>query len=189
MTLDFTGLLAESTHGFLERLTPLYDDTIKAGLRDALFRSIEWVGVSLTRENYDHRIVDLFTAMEAVLTTKGDGKKGEAIAIRLMLLSMVLNKVFVDPQWVLALYELRSRVIHGAALGVSGENDVARLRILAERVLLGVIELDGTHGKFSRPIDLIGFLESEDRIENARNWLEQREDEYSKSLAKYARER
>ena len=189
MTLDFTGLLAESTNGFLERLTPLYDDTIKEGLRDALFRSIEWVGVSLTRENYDHRIVDLFTAMEAVLTTKDDGEKGEAIATRLMLLSMVLNKVFVDPQWVLALYELRSRVIHGAALGVSGENDVARLRILAERVLLGVIELDGTHGQFSRPIDLIRFLESEERIENARNWLEQREDEHSKSLAKYARER
>ena len=189
MTLNFGGPLAESTNEFLKRLTPLYDDTMKEGLRDALFRSIEWVGVSLTRENHDHRVVDLFTAMEAVLTTKDDGKKGEAIAVRLMLLSMVLNKVYVDPQWVLTLYELRSRVIHGAALGVSGENDVARLRILAELVLLGVIELDGTHGQFSRPIDLIRFLESEERIENVRNWLEQREDEQSESLANYANER
>ena len=143
MNLDFAGPLVNSTNEFLERLTPLYDGTIREGLRDALFRSIEWVGVSLTRENYDHKIVDLFTAMEAVLTTKDDGRKGEAIAIRLMLLSMVLNVVLVDPQWILVLYDLRSRVIHGAALGVSGENDVMRLRPLAERVLLGVIELGG----------------------------------------------
>ena len=132
--LLLTPRLVHSTNEFVGKLAPLYDGTIQGSFRDALLRCIEWIGVSITRESRDHQVVDLCTALEAVLTTLDDGRKGEAIALRSMLLAVALNQPFTDPQEVYSLYELRSRVVHGADLGVSGENDYIKLRSLAERV-------------------------------------------------------
>ena len=157
--LVLTSQRMDSANEFIGKLTPLYDGTIQGRFRDALLRSIEWIGMSITRQYRDHQVVDLCTALEAVLTTIGDGRKGEAIALRSMLLSVALYRPFTDPQEVYSLYELRSRVVHGADLGVSGENDYIKLRSLAERVLLGVLELYEVSGPFRRPIELIRCLE------------------------------
>ena len=113
--------LVSSTDEFIGKLTPLYDGTIQGRFRDALLRCIEWIGVSITREYRDHQVVDLCIALEAVLTTKCDGKKGEAVALRSMLLSVALDPPFTDPQEVYSLYELRSRIVHGALGSKWGE--------------------------------------------------------------------
>ena len=143
----------------------------------------------ITREYRDHQVVDLCTALEAVLTTLDDGRKGEAIALRSMLLAVALNKPLTDPQEVYSLYELRSRIVHGADLSVSGENDYIKLRSLAEQVLLGVLELNEVSGPFRRPIDLIRRLEKRDRLEKALAWLDYWQDEATKAVAKYGRGR
>ena len=187
--LVLTSHRVESANEFIEKLTPLYDGTIQGRFRDALLRSIEWIGVSITRQYRDHQVVDLCTALEAVLTTIDDGRKGEAIALRSMLLSVALDRPFTDPQEVYLLYELRSRVVHGADLGVSGENDYIKLRSLAERVLLGVLELHEVSGPFGRPIQLIRCLEDRERLEQALAWLDYWQDEATKAVATYCRER
>ena len=189
--IDFvlTPPLLNSTHEFISKLAPLYDGTIQCRFRDALLRCIEWTGVSITREHRDQQVVDLCTALEAALTTIDDGRKGEAIALRSMLLSVALGQSFTDPQEVYSLYVLRSRVVHGAALGVSGENDYIKLRSLAERVLIGVLELNEASGPFRRPIDLIRCLEEKVRLEQALDWLNPWQDNATKAVAAYARER
>ena len=187
--LVLTSHRVDSANEFIGKLTPLYDGTIQGRFRDALLRSIEWIGVSITRQYRDHQVLDLCTALEAVLTTIDDGRKGEAIALRSMLLSVALDRLFTDPQEVYLLYELRSRVVHGAALGVSGENDYIKLRSLAERVLLGVLELHEDSGPFRRPIELIRCLEDRVRLEQALAWLDYWQDEATKAVATYCREK
>ena len=159
LNLVLSGVLLNSANDFVNKLAPLYCGTAQGRFRDALLRCIDWIGVSITRQNYDHKIVDLCTALEAVLTTMDDRRKGEAIALRSLLLSIALDQPITDPQAVYFLYKLRSRVVHGAALGVSGENDYIKLRLLAERVVVGVLELNEIHGPFRRPNDLIQCLE------------------------------
>ena len=185
--LEFTELLAGSTTEFMRQLAPLYDDTIQARLRDALFRSIEWIGTSITRESYDHKVVDLCTALEAALTTIDDGKKGEAIALRSMLLSMAVDEPFFDPRELYVLYKLRSRVVHGAALGECGENDYIKLRQMAERVVLNIIKLNSTQREITRPSGLIKFLETPERVDEALTWLVRWQDDDTKALAEYAK--
>ena len=187
--LVLTSQRVDSANEFIGKLTPLYDGTIQGRFRDALLRSIEWIGVSITRQYRDHQVVDLCTALETVLTTMDDGRKGEAIALRSMLLSVALDRPFTDPQEVYSLYELRSRVVHGADLGVSGENDYIKLRSLAERVLLGVLELNEVSGPFRRPIELIRCLEDSERLNQALAWLDNWQDEATKAVATYCRGR
>ena len=179
----------DSANEFIGKLAPLYDGTIQGRFRDALLRSIEWIGVSITRQYRDHQVVDLCTALEAVLTTIDDGRKGEAIALRSMLLSVALDRPFTDPQEVYILYELRSRIVHGADLGVCGENDYIKLRSLAERVLMGVLELYEVSGPFRRPIELIRCLEDRERLEQALAWLDNWQDAATKAVAKYCRKK
>ena len=189
LDLAMTPTLVNSANEFVSRLAPLCDGTAQGRFRDALLRCIDWIGVSITRQNHDHKIVDLCTALETVLTAKDDKGKGEAIALRQMLLSTALDQGFTDPQEVYSLYKLRSRIIHGAALGVSGENDYIKSRSLAERVLLQVLRLNEASGPFRRPIELIRCLERRDRLEKALAWLDNWQDEATQAVAAYAKGR
>ena len=185
--IKLSGLLLESANDFAERLRPLYDNSIEIKLRDALLRSLDWVGTSITRENYDHKVVDLCTALEAILTTIADPRKGEAVALRIMLLSMALGKGSIHPGQMHKFYELRSDIVHGAALGECGRSDYQTLRTIAEKSILNVIELNSNQGPFSRPFDVITYLETPDRLENATLWLDQWTDDNTAEVARYAR--
>ncbi len=59
-----------------------------------LIRALEWIGESIKRESLDDKIVDICTALETWLVIKSDQIKGEAIAMRMMLLQTQLDKVF-----------------------------------------------------------------------------------------------
>ena len=185
--LDLTDLWTASTRDFIGRLGPLYDGAIQGKLRDALLRSLEWIGMSITRESYDHKIVDLCTGLEAVLTTVDDGRKGEAIAFRFMLLSTALGRPFCPPGVLYDLYEGRSRVVHGAALGECGNNDYLQLRLVAKEAVLNIIELNRAQGPFDRPSRLIRLLESRGRMKEAIAWLEGCRDNATRKVSEYAK--
>ena len=187
--LEVSGILADSTKEFIERLSPIYDGTIQGRLRDALLRSLEWMGTSITRDNYDHKVVDLCIALESALTTKDDQRKGEAIAFRMMLLSMALDKSFPAPARPYQLYELRSRVVHGADIGVCGKSDYYTLQKIAEETVLNIIELNGKQRAVSRPSKLVRHLESVERVEKALTWLKQWADKDTQAVAKYAEDK
>ena len=186
--LELSGTLAESTRESIGRLDDLYDGTIQGKLRDALSRSLEWIGTSITREHYDDKVVDLCTALEAVLSTIDDGQKGEAIALRLMLLAIALDITFPHPSAISNLYDLRSQVVHGAALGVCGEKDYLTLKLLAKETVLNILTfVNNTQEPISRPSSLIKLLESPERMEEAVNWLERWEDDATRAVTKCAK--
>ena len=145
--------------------------------------------MSITRESYDHKIVDLCTALEAVLTTKSDGRKGEAIAFRTMLLSIAIDEPFPYPRDAYRLYDLRSQVVHGAALGACGENDYLQLRLIAQKAALNAITFIGIQGEINQPSQLIKLLESRERMEKAIAWLEGCQDAITRKVTKYAKSR
>lgn len=189
VSLDLSAPWTESARHFIGRLGPLYDGTIQGKLRDALLRSLEWIGMSITRESYDHKVVDLCTGLEAVLTTIDNPRKGEAIAFRFMLLSTALGKPFCHPRVLYDLYERRSRVVHGAALGVCGKADYLQLRLAAKEAVLNIIELNRVQGPIERPSRLINLLESHGRVEEAITWLESCRDNATDKVTKYAKSR
>ena len=184
---QLTGDLLDSTRSFTAQLSPLFDDSIPRKLRDAVLRSLEWVGTSVTREIYDHKVVDLCTALEAVLSGRDDRRKGEAVALRVMLLSMALGKGFRFPGDLYRLYVLRSNVVHGSDLGECGQSDYYSLKAIAEETILNIMELHEREGPFRRPYDLFTFLEKPDRIKSAVSWLDHYLDNNTREIAKYAR--
>ena len=186
-TLELRGTLMDGTRKFLDRLGPLYGDMMADGLREALLRSLEWIGMSITREQYDHKIIDLCIALESVLATVDDPRKGEAIALRLMLLAMTLDTSFGHPRDVFHLYGLRSRVVHGSAQGVCSRSDYFRLREIAEEAVLRIIELNLAQGPIIKPRRFIEALETRELLEKTINWLENWQDASTKKVYKYAK--
>jgi hypothetical protein len=186
ISLELTGRLAESTKEGIRRLDPLYDGSISIRLRDAILRSIEWIGTSITRNNCDQEIVDLCTALEAVLAGRNDPKKGEAIALRSMLLSLSLGKSFFDPIPILQLYETRSRIIHGAELDICGRTECDWLRTVTEEVISNAIQLASSKDGLARPIQLFRHIGSAELLQGAISWLEDNAREPAQDILTYA---
>ena len=184
---QLTGNLLDSTRNFTAQLSPLFDESIPPRLRDAVLRSLEWIGTSITREMYDHKVVDLCTALEAVLSGSHEGKKGQAIALRVMLLSMALDKGFRYPGDLYRLYVLRSRIVHGSALGECGRSDYYLLKSIAEETILNIMELRESQNQLSRPHDVFTFLETPERLEEALSWLSHWQDDETNEIAEFAR--
>ena len=186
-TLELGGELGNGTRKFMARVGSVYDNKMTERLREALLRSLEWIGMSITREQYDHKIIDLCIALESVLTTINDPRKGEAIALRLMLLSMTLGTTFDHPKTVFRLYGLRSQVVHGRAQGVCGRSDYFGLRQIAEEAVLRIIDLNRTQGPIVKPSRLFEVLETREQLEKAIDWLENRLGASTNDVYKYAK--
>ena len=187
IALDLTGRLGNSIAENADLLSHLYNGKVSDKFRDALLRSLEWIGVSITREIYDHKVVDLCTALEAMLSSIDDQRKGEAISLRYLLLAIAVNENFFDLRQIYDLYLLRSRVIHGAALGECGSEDYIRLRAITIEAMERIIKLNNTHGPFNKPIDFIRFLESQEHLEKAIEWLEKWSDSATRNILNYAK--
>ena len=191
----------------LQRLTPLYDGSIPPKLRDRLLRSIQWISTSITRESYDDKVIDLCTAMETMLTTRDDPKKGEAITIRSMLLAMTppengntihLNWLMgvstserwcIPPKTIYGLYGKRSEIVHGSSLGVCVESDYTALRLQTAYTVLSIIELVQSEKTITDIHAVFQELESRERLEKAACQLEKQPGRDMAKLAEYARER
>ena len=167
-------------------LESIHDGTIANPLRDALLRSLEWIGTSTTREQYDHKVVDLCTALESVLTTLSDRRKGEAVALRSMLLSIAVNAGFTHPGRICRLYEMRSRIVHGSEVGMCGKADCVTLYSTARKAVWDAIALNAMEGTIKRPYDLVQLLETPDRVQAAADWLRRWDDPDSGRVLDYA---
>jgi hypothetical protein len=102
-------------------------------------RALEWIGGSVIRERLDDKIVDICTALETLLATKQDRRKGEAIALRMMLLYSRLNKSFFDPMKLLEIYEKRSDIVHGSERDICLDSDYKVSQWMALDVLTNVL--------------------------------------------------
>jgi len=187
-----TTVSAERADQITGKLAPLesllVDESRKLSLRDRLARAVHWISVSMTRESFDDKVVDLCTALETLLAPKSDLRKGEALALRTMLLPIAAGDGFTDPVPLYYRYLQRSDVVHGSGLYVCDEHDYRSLKSLAERMLDHVISLlvkEPTITRFGRLID---ELEDPTALENCRRWLR----EYgpaAETIAAYATER
>jgi len=98
------------------------------------------------RDELDDKVVDICTALETLLATKDDLRKGECIALRTTLLNTKLNKPFFEPVNVMDLYLKRPDIVHGSARKVCTESDCQIGRRIALDVLiksLSYIQLNG----------------------------------------------
>ena len=119
-----------------ELIDCLFKETgIHGRIRDRLVRAMEWIGDSVTRESLDIKVVDICTALETLLATKQDKRKGEAITLRMMLLYSLLNKPFFNPVQVLELYNKRSDIVHGSDKDACSDSEYSTGRWIAVDVL------------------------------------------------------
>ena len=86
----------------------LFDtDGLKGRIRDKILRAMQWISSSVVREEPDDKIVDICTALETLLTTKDDLRKGECIALRTMLINANLKKILDTNR-----YHLEESTVH-----------------------------------------------------------------------------
>jgi hypothetical protein len=105
---------------------PIIEDILNYSslkIRRRYERAIYWISHSITTEEMDYKAVDICTALETLLTKKGDKKKGEFITLRMQLLSMKLKDKTYNPIYVMEIYEKRSNIIHGSSLKICSKSD------------------------------------------------------------------
>jgi len=130
--LKVDDIISKQLSQSAEFLECLFNENEMPGrLRDRLLRAVEWIGGSVTRESVDDKVIDVCTALETLLTTQDDGRKGEAIALRMTMLYLSLKEPFFDPLQLLDLYNKRSEVIHGSKRKICTESDYTTGRWIA----------------------------------------------------------
>jgi len=144
--------ILESTNQLVNWLKPILDGTVQGRLGLPLLRAVDWIGTSITREHEDDKVADLCTALEAMLIIIDDPKKGEAIALRMMLLAMKMGKAFILPGEIYRLYGFRSRVVHGSARGLCGQSEYLKLRFAVVESLSNVLDFLSVDGSIKRLI-------------------------------------
>ena len=125
-----------------------------------LRRALEWIGGSVTREHLDDKIVDICTALETLLTTRQDGRKGEAISLRMMLLYSHLKVPFFDPVKLFEIYKKRSDIVHGSNRGICSDSEYKSAQWIAGDVFKKVLTYIQTHN-ITQHSDFIEKLESD----------------------------
>ncbi len=177
--------LANIVDGVLKKL----DLPSKTSLGGHLLRAVHWIGTSVTRESFDDKIIDLCTALEALLTLRSDRRKGEAIALRSMLAPSVIGEGFDHPVNLLSLYELRSRVIHGSEIRMCSDRQYMHLRSVAISTLVSVIKLVHQDRSLTTLTKLINAIETPDLLAHAIEWLERQPYAEAGRIADFAKER
>jgi hypothetical protein len=150
-------------------------------LRDAVERAMHWIGEAIYEETPDKKVLALCTALEALLTSRADRLKGEAIAYRIILLNSILNQGFLDPSKILWIYILRSKVTHGSSLDEATMSDYYTLRMATTETLASVLRLIAQKN-IHTPSQLFATLEESEFTEPCREWLQARGDERSREI-------
>lgn len=154
--------LAEDHYTKLRDLEPKLANHIK--------RTIHWIGEAINEEDYDLKIIALCTAIETLLTTRDERKKGEKIAYRILLLNKELSTPFTNPFKILFIYNLRSKVIHGSGLSICGESDYFTMLYEVKRILNNCINYVHNNN-ITKISTMIKNLESKDNIEWLNSWV------------------
>jgi len=174
----------------VERINTAFSGQHPRQLSEAIRRAVGWIGASTAEERYDNRVIGLCTALECLLTTIEDKRKGEAIALRTMLVASAVEEGFTHPAEVYQLYDLRSKVVHGSARGICGESDYATLRFVTVRTFVNILRfIDQSSTPLKNASDLISSLETEARMSQSVTWLSGQHDRVSKVIRRFAEDR
>jgi hypothetical protein len=163
----------------LSELAPSFEEAVSKDLRQPIFRTLLWIGSSVTRESLDDKVVDLCTGLESLLTLEGDPRKAEAIAVRYMLLGFAVDdpSYVTHPFAIYDLYKLRNKVVHGSARRVCDESAYRDLNYVALDAVNRTMKLVSNASNLKRQSDLFDYLESRPHLERAKAFL----DGYGKS--------
>src|SRR4030042_140228 len=116
----------------------------------------------ITRESLDERNVYLCTALETLLLPNyRRGQKGQMIALRHRLIGGDWS-----PTGILALYDLRSDIVHGSALNVSQYLDYWCLLVVRFVTLDRIVKLAKRNPTVQNLKDLVGIVETQDNFEH-----------------------
>lgn len=182
---NIDDLLEKSIVTFLEKVNPIVSGEYGPDLQKAFRNAIVWMGRALEEEDADLRIIYLSSALESILSTRADGRKGEAIACRMLLLNSFVEDSFVHPSRILYIYELRSKVIHGSELSTATKDDYLTMRLVARETIenaslaiqkMGVDKKSKFHKSLKETeiyTEVIEWLEgwSDPRTENILNYM------------------
>ena len=148
-----------------------------------LERAINWISCGITRERLDDKIVDLCTALETLLLPNyRGGQKGQMIALRHRLIGGDWS-----PIGILALYDLRSDIVHGSALNVSQYLDYWNLLVVCFVTLDKLVKLAKRNPMVKNLKDLVGIVETQDNFESVIILLDKRGGKRGRDLKSLAR--
>ena len=148
-----------------------YGNSIAEELLERLRKATVWISRSIREEDFDLKIIYLCTALESLLISRDIGRKSEDLAYKILLLNLWSDKPFLLPRYVLELYNLRSAIIHQGKIEFSTKDDYRILRRIAIDILFKTIDFINVTGVTNYK-EFMKELESEEKIEEVRFWLE-----------------
>jgi len=151
-------------------------------------RAIYWLGSAIEEEAFDHKMIHLCTALESLLTSRSDKRKGEVIAYRMVILNHLTEGNFPDPFRLMWFYELRSRIVHGSAIGQTTKSDYLNLQDITTRTLFSLItQIKQLNAKDY--FDLISQLENEVNLKLVKSYFEGFKGEWPQSILQILNEK
>jgi hypothetical protein len=186
---EFRRHTAEPVRRYLESINAIIDGDFPEPIQRQLRRALHWIGSSITRESHDDKVVELCTALETLLTTREEQKKGEALALRSMLLPSALGEGFFQPFEIYDLYKLRSEVIHGSKLRVCGQRDYSSLLWRSTVIVSHFADFVIRDRSITSAARLIAAIERPELLSQAIVWLGGVECAASTKIVEFARER
>lgn len=154
--------VGDNLYNYIDKASNHYNFIINfnSDLRFRIERAIYWAGWSIEEEIIDHKLIYLCTALEALLTSIDDSRKGETLTYRMVAINHLMEGSFPDPFQLMYFYKLRSRVAHGSALFESTYSDYSALNYIFRKTLFNLLNLAEklnikTYSDFVREMDKI----------------------------------
>jgi hypothetical protein len=133
-------------------------------IQELIERTLHWIGLAISEIDYDLKVAFLSTALETLLTTKDDGRKGERIAYRGYFLGQeVGSDDYHMPQRVLDVYVKRSTVVHGSGVGVASRKDYWLMLDFVQATLKNFIQYVEEH-KLTKPTAVFKKLLQSEKV-------------------------
>lgn len=162
-----------------------YSNSIAEELLERLRKATVWISRSIIEEDFDLKIIYLCTALESLLISRDIGRKGEDLAYKILLLNLWSDKPFLLPRYVLELYNLRSAIIHQGKIEFSTKDNYQILRGIAIDILFKTIDFINVT-RVTNYKEFMKELESEEKIEEVRSWLEAYNDSAATRILEWA---
>jgi Apea-like HEPN len=159
-------------------------------IKDQLERTLYWIGLSISESEIDLKITFLCSALETLLTTKNDNRKGEKIAYRGYLLSKEVDPdgFYRQPHMILRIYELRSIIVHGSDFGITIEKDYLNSLRFVKHTFSNFIKFTKEH-RLTKQSKIYKTLLESKHIIPLMSWLDNYfDDKSSKSILESIKE-
>jgi hypothetical protein len=140
--LGVSGELLEAVCAQSQLIGVAFDGTLPPDIALAIRRCVHWIGSSVTREEPDDKVLDLWRALESLFCgPKETSKKDAIIGLRYALAATASgeNAVFRRPLELWALYERRNAIAHGSVLRLSKNDDASTMLMVAKDALAQVL--------------------------------------------------